>query len=61
ANTPNDGSAEVVIPNVATSTARIRLEAVDNYFFDVNDAPITIDPSVSTRGLEVQPPTVTEV
>ncbi|WP_372728484.1 M12 family metallo-peptidase [Nocardioides sp.] len=43
ASTPNDGSQAVTIPNVATEKARIRIEAVDNYFFDVNDADFAID------------------
>ena len=42
ASTPNDGSADVVWPRVATSTARLRIEAVDNYFFDVSDADFAI-------------------
>ncbi|GAA5148558.1 hypothetical protein GCM10023340_22540 [Nocardioides marinquilinus] len=45
AGTPNDGSAEVAWPlEVDTPQARIRVEAVGNYFYDVNDAPITIAP-----------------
>ena len=54
ASTPNDGSQSVTIPNVATTTGRIKIEAVDNYFFDVNDAAITITPG---GGLQVTPPT----
>ncbi len=42
ASTPNDGTQAVVIPDVATSTARIKIEAVDNYFYDINDAAVTI-------------------
>jgi hypothetical protein len=42
ASTPNDGSQDVVLPNVTTSTARIKVEAVGNYFFDVNDANFSI-------------------
>jgi reprolysin-like metallo-peptidase family M12B len=40
--TPNDGSQTVRIPAVGTSAGRIKIEAVGNYFFDVNDAPITV-------------------
>ncbi|MEV6375038.1 M12 family metallo-peptidase [Micromonospora musae] len=39
---PNTGSAAVTLPNVATSKARIRVEAVGNVFFDLNDADVTI-------------------
>jgi hypothetical protein len=51
ASTPNDGSHDVVIPDVATTEGWIKVEAVDNVFFDLNDAPITV-PS----GLEVVDP-----
>ncbi|MBS1794294.1 MAG: carboxypeptidase regulatory-like domain-containing protein [Acidobacteria bacterium] len=42
ASTPNDGTQSVAIPNVGTTTARIKVEAVGNIFFDVNDANFTI-------------------
>ena len=42
ASTANDGSESVVIPNTSTTTARIKIEAVDNIFFDINNADITI-------------------
>ena len=42
ATTPNDGSQLVTLPNINTTTARIKVEAVDNYFFDINDANFTI-------------------
>ena len=35
--TTNDGSASVRIPRVRSSQARIMVEAVDNYFYAVND------------------------
>ncbi|NES31867.1 hypothetical protein GCE86_15885 [Micromonospora terminaliae] len=41
-STPNTGSATVTLPNVATKQARIRIEAVGNVFFDLNDADLTI-------------------
>lgn len=50
ASTPNDGSESVVIPNVAqvaTSQARLKVEAVGNVFFDINDANLTITSSVA--------------
>lgn len=40
--TPNTGSATVHLPNVATGQARLKIEAVGNIFFDVNDAEFTI-------------------
>ncbi len=45
ASTPNDGSQGVILPSLTTSTARLKVEAVDNYFFDVNDANFSITPS----------------
>ena len=48
--TANNGSATVTVPNVATDKARIKIEAVGNVFFDVNDADFTIraTPEVSS-------------
>ncbi|MGZ4447221.1 MAG: M12 family metallo-peptidase [Nocardioides sp.] len=42
ASTPNDGSQAVTLPSVDTDQARIRVSAVGNYFFDVNDATFSI-------------------
>ncbi|QGZ41927.1 metallopeptidase family M12-like protein [Pseudoduganella flava] len=41
-STPNDGSASVTLPAIATTTARIKVEAVGNVFFDVSNANFTI-------------------
>jgi hypothetical protein len=41
-STPNDGSESVTLPNLATQKGRIRIEAVGNVFFDLNDADFTI-------------------
>jgi len=42
ASTPNNGSATVTLPQVASSTARIKVAAIDNVYFDVSDANFSI-------------------
>jgi hypothetical protein len=48
ASTPNDGSEAVVVPNTPTSSARVKVEAVGNIFFDVSNANFTITPGSGT-------------
>jgi PKD repeat protein len=45
ANTPNDGSANITVPNlgaVPITTCRVMVEAADNIFFDISNANFTI-------------------
>jgi hypothetical protein len=41
-STPNDGSQQIVVPNTATTQARIAVLAADNVFLDVSDVNFTI-------------------
>ena len=42
ASTPNDGSEAVVLPNVGTTQARVKVEAIGNVFFDVSNRDFVI-------------------
>lgn len=42
ANTPNDGSQSVTVPNTPGTTNRIKVEAVGNIFFDISNTNFTI-------------------
>ncbi len=43
---PNDGSQTITVPNISTSSARIKVKASGNIFFDINNANIVITAGV---------------
>jgi hypothetical protein len=52
ANTPNDGSENVTIPNTPTTTARIKVKCSTSCFFDISNANFTIlAPTAATASL----------
>ncbi|MDB9961371.1 M12 family metallo-peptidase [Oceanihabitans sp.] len=53
ANTPNDGSQTITVPNIVTSTARIIVEGAGNIFYNVNAADLTIQTSGFTMNFVV--------
>jgi hypothetical protein len=54
ASTPNDGTETVVIPNISTTTARIKVEAVTSVFFDVSNTNFTVTQTGGTIQATVQ-------
>ena len=51
-STSNDGSEVVTMPNIQSSAARIKIEAVGNIYFDISNANFTINSVVSTGSLQ---------
>jgi hypothetical protein len=41
-STPNDGSETVTVPDFATTQGRIKVEAIGNVFFDINNSNLTV-------------------
>lgn len=52
-NTPNDGVEVVMLPDVSTSQARIKVEALGHVFFNISPGDFIIEPS-STTGPRIE-------
>lgn len=49
-NTPNDGSADVIVPNILTTQARIIVQSVNNIFFAMSRPNFTIATTSTVKG-----------
>jgi len=55
ANTPNDGTQTITIPNLVTFIGRIKIQARNNIFFNVNTADIIITSACPADGSTFTP------
>jgi len=56
-NTPNDGNQTIAVPNLATYSGRIKVQAHNNIFFNINAADITITSGCAASGTTFTPAT----
>ena len=59
ANTPNDGTEEIKVPNNLTTQARVRIMASGNIFFDMSNTNFTVKSASTTEFIFNDPPIVT--
>lgn len=57
ASTPNDGSQAVTVPVGTTTTARIKIEAIGNIFFDISNTNFTVTTPLSEFNFTPSTPT----
>lgn len=55
ASTANDGTENIVIPAQATTKFQLMVKSIDNIFFDINTANITITSACTAEGAVVAP------
>ena len=58
-STPNDGSEPLPLPSILTNTARVKVEAVGNVYFDISNANFNITAAAS--GFEFSSPAAASV
>ncbi len=54
-NTPNDGTETFIVPSYATGSGRVKVEAVGNIFFDINNSNITITAPCAAEASSISP------
>ncbi len=57
ASVPNNGSATVVVPNIPTTSGRIMVRSVENIFYNINSANVTITSGCGAEGATLTPAT----
>ncbi len=55
AGTPNDGSQSITLPSVLTSSARIKVAAHDNIFFDISNTNFSITAAACSVSIAAAP------
>lgn len=56
-NTANDGTENVIVPNLNTTNGRIKVKGGNNIFFDINNAKVTVTSSCTANGSTFSPST----
>ena len=56
-NAANDGAQEVQFPDMLTDQARIKIQSIDNVFFDISDNNFSLTEKISDFDLTVTPDT----
>jgi len=54
-NTPNDGTEQITVPNIATKAGRVKVQAAGNIFFNINAGTITVSSSCGANGVVIVP------
>ncbi|GAA0890837.1 hypothetical protein GCM10009122_05160 [Fulvivirga kasyanovii] len=60
-NAPNNGSAEITVPNGLSSNCRIKVEAVGNIFYDISNTDFEIEEAIGCNAVIPTNLTVTDV